>query len=267
MSDGINDRTPTRFGQDCGELSYGSYLRVPELLELQTLLSEPRAHDELLFIVIHQAYELWFRQILFELETVRQALFDGEIRPARHYLNRIQVIERLLAEQVAVIETMSPQEFMEFRHNLAPASGFQSVQFREVEVISGLKEPGLASQLGASSMELERLRRRHGEATVWDAFCSVMERSGYPMPPDDGDTRRASLVAMAWADDKTLWDLSDDLVSHDELFAMWRSRHVLMVERQIGGKTGTGGSTGAAYLRSTLGKRFYPELWDLRSYL
>jgi tryptophan 2,3-dioxygenase len=87
------------------------------------------------------------------------------------------------------------------------------------------------------------------------------------MPPDDGDTRRASLVAMAWADDKTLWDLSDDLVSHDELFAMWRSRHVLMVERQIGGKTGTGGSTGAAYLRSTLGKRFYPELWDLRSYL
>jgi len=267
MTDGSGDRTPTRFGQDGGELSYGSYLRVPELLEMQTLLSDPPAHDELLFIVIHQAYELWFRQILFELETVRQALFDGDIRPARHYLSRVHVIERLLAEQVSVIETMSPQEFMEFRHNLAPASGFQSVQFREVEVISGLKEPGLATHLGASSPELERLRRRHGEATVWDAFCSVMERGGYPMPPDDGGTRRASLLAMAWADDKTLWDLSDDLVSHDELFALWRSRHVLMVERQIGGKTGTGGSTGAAYLRSTLGKRFYPELWELRSYL
>ncbi len=267
MSHGTSDMPPTRFGQDGGELSYGAYLRVPELLVLQTLLSDPPAHDELLFIVIHQTYELWFRQILFELESVRGALFDGDVRPARHYLNRVHTIERLLVEQVAVIETMSPQEFMEFRHNLAPASGFQSVQFREVEVISGLKEPGLAAHLGASSLELERLRRRHGEPTVWDAFCALMERTGYPMPPDDGDARRTSLLAMAWADDKTLWDLSDDLISHDELFALWRSRHVLMVERQIGGKTGTGGSTGASYLRSTLVKRFYPELWDLRSYL
>jgi tryptophan 2,3-dioxygenase len=261
------DMTPTRFGQDGGELSYGAYLRVPELLELQTQLADPPAHDELLFIVIHQAYELWFRQILFELEAVREALFDGEVRPARHYLNRVHVIERLLVEQVSVIETMSPQEFLEFRHNLAPASGFQSVQFREVEVISGLKEPGLAARLGASAKELERLRRRHDEPTLWDAFCSTLERAGYPMPPDDEDVRRKSLVAMAWSDDKTLWDLSDDLVSHDELVAVWRSRHVLMVERQIGGKTGTGGSTGASYLRSTLGKRFYPELWELRSYL
>jgi tryptophan 2,3-dioxygenase len=179
----------------------------------------------------------------------------------------VHLIERLLVEQVSVIETMSPQEFLEFRHNLAPASGFQSVQFREVEVISGLKEPGLAARLGASARELERLRRRHDEPTLWDAFCALLERAGYPMPPDDEDVRRKSLVAMAWSDDKTLWDLSDDLVSHDELFAVWRARHVLMVERPIGGKTGTGGSTGASYLRSTLGKRFYPELWELRSYL
>jgi tryptophan 2,3-dioxygenase len=261
------DVTPTRFGQEGGELSYGRYLRIPELLELQTLLSDPPAHDELLFIVIHQAYELWFRQILFELESVRERLFAGEVRPARHYLARVHAIERVLIQQVNVIETMSPQEFLEFRHNLAPASGFQSVQFREVEVISGLKEPGLTAHLGALPVEMARLERRLGEPTVWDAFGSVMEGSGYPMSADDEEARRKSLVAMAWSEDKTLWDLSDDLVTHDELFAMWRSRHVLMVERQIGAKTGTGGSTGASYLRSTLGKRFYPELWDLRSYL
>jgi tryptophan 2,3-dioxygenase len=166
---------------------------------------------------------------------------------------------------------MSPQDFLEFRHNLAPASGFQSVQFREVETVSGLKEPGLSSQLGALPVEMARLERRLGEPTVWDAFCAAMEANGHPMPagdgPGDADARRKSLVTMAWSEDKTLWDLSDDLVTHDELFTMWRSRHVLMVERQIGAKTGTGGSTGASYLRTTLGKRFYPELWDLRSYL
>ncbi len=263
----MSETTPTRFGQEGGELSYGTYLRVPELLELQTRLSDPPAHDELLFIVIHQAYELWFRQILFELETVRDRLFASEIRPARHYLARVHAIERVLIQQVDVIETMSPQEFLEFRHNLAPASGFQSVQFREVEVLSGLKEPGLTARLGALPVELARLEQRLAEPTLWDAFGSVMEAGGYAMPVDDEVARRRGLVAMARSDDKTLWDLADDLITHDELFAMWRSRHVLMVERQIGSKTGTGGSTGASYLRSTLGKRFYPELWDLRSYL
>ncbi len=141
------------------------------------------------------------------------------------------------------------------------------MQFREVETISGIKEPGLAAHLGAMPVELARLERRLGEPTVWDGFCAAMEAAGYPMPGDDEEARRKSLLAIAWSDDRTLWDLSDDLVTHDELVAMWRSRHVLMVERQIGGKTGTGGSTGASYLRSTLGKRFYPDLWDLRSYL
>ncbi len=256
-----------RFGQEGGELSYGKYLRVPELLRLQTLLSDPQAHDELLFIVVHQAYELWFRQILFELESVREHLFAAEVRSARHYLGRIHAIERVLIEQLSVIETMSPQEFLEFRHNLAPASGFQSVQFREVEAISGLQEPGLAVHLGATPEELARLHRRHAEPTLWHGFCSVMERGGYPMPPDDEDVRRKSLVAMAWSDDRALWDLSDDLLTHDELFNAWRQRHVLMVERQIGSKSGTGGSSGASYLRTTLSKRFYPELWELRSYL
>jgi tryptophan 2,3-dioxygenase len=256
-----------RFGQEGGELSYGKYLRVPELLRLQTPLSDPQAHDELLFIVVHQTYELWFRQILFELESVREHLFAADIRSARHYLARVHAIERVMIEQLAVIETMSPQEFLEFRHNLAPASGFQSVQFREIEALSGLQEPGLAVHLGAPPEELARLHRRHAEPTLWHGFCSAMERGGYPMPPDDDAVRRKSLVEMAWSEDKTLWDLSDDLLVHDELFTAWRQRHVLMVERQIGSKSGTGGSAGAPYLRTTLAKRFYPELWDLRSHL
>src|SRR5439155_9905522 len=135
--------SPARFGREGGELSYGAYLRVPELLSLQALLSKPPAHDELLFVIVHQAYELWFREFLFDLESVRHCLFTGDTHGARHWLKRVHAIERVMIEHINVIETMSPQDFLEFRHNLAPASGFQSVQFREIEFLSGLKEPGL----------------------------------------------------------------------------------------------------------------------------
>ena len=261
-------RSP-RFGQEGGELSYGSYLRLPELLAVQTGLSAPPAHDELLFIVLHQAYELWFKEILFELETVRSCLFDGDTHRARHYLGRVQSIEGVMLEHIDVIETMSPQDFLEFRSNLAPASGFQSVQFREIEFVSGLKEPGLLKHLAETPEERTRLERRLAEPTLWDAFCSLMEANGLPMPADDLDARRASLLKMmrdapAYPE---VFAVSESLLTHDELIAMWRLRHVLMVERQIGAKTGTGGSTGASYLRTTVDKRFYPELWDLRSFL
>jgi len=258
-----------RFGEEDRELSYGTYLRVPDLLSLQTLQSDPPARDELLFIVIHQAFELWFKEVLFELEAIREALFAGDTPRARHYLRRVHTIERVLIQQLPVLETMSPQDFLEFRHNLAPASGFQSVQFREIEAISGLKEPGLVKRLGDSTGERDRLLRRMDEPTLWDAFCHLMDESGYPMPPDDPVARRESLVKLAWAERgyTELWAVAESLLTHDENIAAWRQRHVLMVERQIGGKTGTGGSTGAGYLRTTLEKRFYPELWDLRSYL
>ena len=258
-----------RFGQEDGELSYGTYLRLPDLLALQSGLSAPPAHDELLFIVLHQAYELWFKEMLFELEAVRSALSGGDTNRARHYLARVHSIERVMLDHIDVIETMSPQDFLEFRSNLAPASGFQSVQFREIEFLSGLKEPGLLKRLAATPEERERLERRLAEPTLWDAFGALMESNGLPMPADDPEARRGSLLKMirdheAYPD---LFAVSEALLTHDELIAQWRLRHVLMVERQIGAKTGTGGSTGASYLRSTLDKRFYPELWDLRSYL
>jgi tryptophan 2,3-dioxygenase len=258
-----------RFGEEDRQLSYGTYLKVPDLLRLQELLSDPSAHDELLFIVIHQVFELWFKEILFELESIREALFAGETHRARHYLRRVHTIERVLVQQLPVLETMSPQDFLEFRHQLAPASGFQSVQFREIECISGLKEPGLLARLADSPETRERLARRLSEPTVWDAFCHLLEANGFPMPADDPPARRESLLKLAWVDRgyTELWAVAESLLTHDENIAAWRQRHVLMVERQIGGKTGTGGSTGAGYLRTTLDKRFYPDLWEVRSYL
>jgi tryptophan 2,3-dioxygenase len=239
------------------------------VLDAQSPLSDPPAHDELLFIVIHQVYELWFKQLLFELESTRDHMFKGEIAGARHLLARVHTIERVLIEQVNVLESMSPQDFMEFRAHLAPASGFQSVQFREVEFLSGIKEARYLERLELTPNETERLRRRLEEPTLWDAFCDLLDRRGLPMPADDEETRRTSLVEMA-RNRKAYSDefyLSEELLTHDELIALWRNRHVLMVERQIGTKSGTGGSAGAPYLRTTLVKRFFPELWDLRSYL
>jgi tryptophan 2,3-dioxygenase len=246
----------SRFGEEGRRLSYATYLKVPELLELQQGLSHE--HDELLFIVAHQVYELWFKVVLFELEAARDRIDTDDIFFARHYLHRVHVIERLLVEQIDTLETMSPQDFLAFRSQLAPASGFQSVQFREIEFLSGLKEPKYLARLEATPDELARLRRRLDEPSLGDALHRLLERRGSP-----------SLLQVFrdrehYAD---LFDLCEAMLDHDQSFAHWRARHVLMVERQIGGKTGTGGSSGAEYLRTTLGKRFYPELWDVRSQL
>ena len=254
-------------GDEEGHLSYGGYLRIQELIDLQTVRSQPAAHDELLFIVVHQAFELWFREMIFELETIRDLMFAQDPHRARHLLQRVHTIERLLIEQIEVLETMSPQDFLEFRTNLAPASGFQSTQFREIEFLCGLKQRGFVGL--APAEERHRLERRLEEPTLWDAFRDLLERSGLPMPEDDADTRLTSLVKMARDRDAfaDLWYLSEDLIELDELFSLWRERHILMVERQIGTKKGTGGSSGAEYLRTTLEKRFFPELWELRSHL
>ena len=246
----------SRFGEEGRKLSYGTYLNVANLLELQKGLSQE--HDELLFIVAHQVYELWFKVVLFELEAARGRIDADDIFFARHFLHRVHVIERVLVEQIEVLETMSPQDFLAFRSQLAPASGFQSVQFREIEFLSGLKEPKYLARLEATPEEMARLRQRLDEPSLGDAFRSLVERRGSPSLVDIFRNRER------YGD---LFDLCEALLDHDEAFAHWRARHVLMVERQIGAKTGTGGSSGAEYLRTTLGKRFFPDLWDVRSQL
>jgi tryptophan 2,3-dioxygenase len=257
-----------RVSEEEGPLSYGTYLRVPELLELQSPLADPPAHDETLFIIVHQVFELWFKQILFELQSARDRMFAREAALAHHELLRVHAIERLLVQQIEVIETMLPQDFLLFRSNLDPASGFQSVQFREIEFLSGLKSKSYL-HVAETSDERARLEKRLRDPSLWDAFCDLLEGSGLPMPSEDEDARRTSLLKMARDREAfaELFNLSEALLTHDELFAVWRSRHVLMVVRQIGSKAGTGGSSGASYLRTTLEKRFFPELWDIRSNL
>ena len=260
---------PPRFGEEDRRLSYGGYLKIDELLALQQPLSEPPAHDELLFIVVHQVYELWFKEVLFELGSVRDLLVEGELRAARHLIERVQTILRVGIEQIAVLESMAPPDFLEFRNRLAPASGFQSVQFREIEFLSGLKDERYLQRVARDGAGRARLAQRLREPSLWDAFCAGLESRGLAMPPDDDDVRRATLLSIlsgrkAWGEE---FDLCEALLGYDELFSLWRQRHVLMVERQIGSKTGTGGSTGASYLKNTLEKRFFPELWAVRSFL
>ena len=206
---------------------------------------------------------------MFELETARDAMSESRLHPARHYLNRVHSIQRVLIEQIEVLETMSPQDFLQFRTHLAPASGFQSVQFREIEFLSGLKDAQYLERLDLGAEERARLEKRLVEPTLWDGFCELLRGRDLPMPPDDEATRRASLLTIARDREVAadLFYLSESLLTYDELFSLWRQRHVLMVERMIGSKTGTGGSTGASYLRTTLDKRFFPELWALRSFL
>jgi tryptophan 2,3-dioxygenase len=260
--------TPHSFGEDGGRLSYGSYLRLGNLLAQQHAVSEPAAHDELLFITVHQVYELWFKQMLHELGAARDAMLAGDAYLPRHSLSRVHVIERVLIEQVAIVETMTPQDFLTFRSHLAPASGFQSVQFREVEFLSGLRDPTFVDRVrGATDEEVARLRRRLEEPTLWDAYVSLLERRGLAVADEEQRRESLLLVARDRSSYGELWDLAEALLDHDARSSQWRSRHVDMVERMIGTKSGTGGSSGAPYLRGRLTLRYFPELWELRGSL
>ncbi len=264
------------FGEQGARLTYGSYLRLEQLLSAQHLESRPAAHDELLFITIHQVYELWFKQLLHEATAARDAMLsahpdrsdENRLWWAQHLLQRMHVIERVLVQQVDVLETMTPQDFLEFRQALAPASGFQSVQFRELEFLSGAKDPSFVERFrGLTAQEQERLRTRLAEPTLWDAFLHVLASRGLPVGDDDQVTASVRRTAHDRARYADVWALAEALLQHDELAASWRARHVVMVERMIGTKTGTGGSSGGSYLRSRLDLRYFPLLWELRSHL
>jgi tryptophan 2,3-dioxygenase len=270
VTDGADDQDlqDRHFGEQGARLTYGSYLRVAQLLDQQHLESDPPAHDELLFITIHQVYELWFKQLLHELTAAREEMFSGDLWRARHLLARVVAIEDVLIRQIAVLETMTPQDFLVFRDRLAPASGFQSVQFRELEFLSGAKDPGYLERFrGLTADERARLELRLEEPSLWDAFLHVVRRAGLPADDDEQLTTSMLTVAANRPRYGEVWELAERLLDHDANAAMWRSRHVLMVERQIGTKSGTGGSSGSPYLRSRLGLHYYPLLWELRSHL
>lgn len=236
--------------------TYGQTLHLDELLHMQDRVAA--VPDTLFFITIHQIYELWFKVMLHELERARDQMFEDDLRAACYHLARVKAIERVLVEQVDTLETINAPNFLEIRASLETTSGLQSAQFREIEFLSGLKDSGYLETTEVTHAERERLRRRLREPTLWDAFLAVIERRGDP-----------DLVAMTRAaqGDRELLDLVDALLDHDEGFSLWRARHVHMVERMIGRKPGTGGSSGVPYLQSTLEKRFFPALWEIRSEL
>src|SRR5260370_51614 len=240
-----------QFGEEGRRLSYGSYLRLLELLQLQTGLSEE--HDELLFMVAPQASELWFKVGLHERVGARSRMDADDIFYARHLLRRVCVIEKLLVEQIEVLETMSPQDFLAFRSQLAPASGFQSVQFREIEFLSGVKEPEYLARVEATPDEMNRLRKRLEEPSLADVFRALVKRRGSP------SLRDIYIDRERHAD---LFDLCEALLDHDETFALWRARHVLMVERQIGSKPGHSGRRRPGYPQSTPRDPRLPQPFD-----
>ncbi len=244
------------FGELGHHLDYGSYLRIPELLQLQSPLTQH--HDEVLFIVIHQAFELWFKLQLREMEAARDALLGGDSVGARWYLRRIAAVGGLLVHQIGLLDTMAPQDFLLFRSELSPASGFQSVQFREIEFLGGMREVGVLEDLDLRPEDRARLERRLAEPTLRDGWSSVLRAAGDPRLTDIYADRRRH---------QELFLIAEALLDVDQQLLLWRSRHLTMVERQIGTKVGTGGSTGAGYLRTTLQKRLFPELWDARSQL
>jgi tryptophan 2,3-dioxygenase len=253
--------------------SYGEYLKVEELLDLQQPLSDPPQHDEMLFIIIHQVYELWFREMIHEAEAVMSALAENKARRATRLYRRLIEIQRVLVQQISVLETMTPNDFNTFRDLLNPASGFQSAQFRELEFISGMKEPVLMKALSMQPAQLARLELRLEQPTLYDAFDDLLRRTGFPLPgAGSADLSGARISAL-----KTIYDHRDDhddlyqlceaMIEFDENFQLWRFHHIRMVERMIGRKRGTGGSEGVGYLARTLDKRCFPELWEVRTHL
>jgi tryptophan 2,3-dioxygenase len=261
-------------------LSYNRYLRVPELIGLQKCLSEPAHHDELLFITVHQAYELWFKQVLHEVDAALAAMREDRAPVAARALARVGEIEKLLVTQIHVLETMTPINFLGFRDQLNPASGFQSMQFREVEFSSGLKDERVLRAFADDEFAAARLGARLNAPTLGEEFFALLARRGLDAPPDDPalpeaarhalyDRRvRAALEVVTHFEARyEEYQLSEALVAHDEFFSLWRYHHVKMVERMLGTKKGTGGSEGVGYLKTTLDKNFFPELWEARTHL
>ena len=261
--------------EDRETMNYQRFAMLPELLSLQRPLSDPAEHDEMLFIIVHQVHELWFKAALHELDHARVLFMRGDEARVAATLKRVRSIMKVLVGQLDILETMTPVEFESFRDRLETASGFQSAQFRELEFALGMKRASVLKAFPDPD-EHRRLERRLQEPALWDAFlrflvgrgCRVPERAltrdvTKPVTPDPGVQR---VLVEGYRSDPGLVNLCERLVDLDEGFQEWRYRHVKMVERTIGNKPGTGDSSGVAYLATTLTPAF-PDLWEMRSAL
>jgi tryptophan 2,3-dioxygenase len=276
------------------DLTYNDYLKIGELLKLQVPQSEPAHHDELLFIIIHQAYELWFKLILHEIENSIRQMQDGNVLRAHHFVKRTVEIMKVLVSQIHILETMTPAEFLQFRDRLMPASGFQSMQYREIEFLAGLKDEAYLEHFKNRPEFLEILKKRLKQpdlkSAYYDLLHSLSQQLGKEMPKNAAEIESKILNGTETRVDEInkvkheimsailpiyqhqeshlpLYLLSESLVDFDQYFSLWREHHVRVVERIIGFKHGSGGSSGVGYLRSTTVKKMFPYLWEVRTYL
>jgi tryptophan 2,3-dioxygenase len=257
-------------------VTYTSYLKIAELLDCQKPLSDGPEHDEMLFIVIHQVYELWFKQMLHELDYLAERLTADDLAAAQATFKRILTILKVQVAQIDILETMSPVSFLSFRSRLEAASGFQSPQFRELEFVLGARNPKLLVW-HENTPALARLERRLAEPSLWDVFVGFLARRGFAVPasllerdrtqPNPETAELHPQLLEIYRQRPDLAQICERLVDLDEGLQEWRYRHVKMVERTIGSKPGTGGSSGVEYLRKTLFRPLFPDLWAIRGEL
>jgi tryptophan 2,3-dioxygenase len=255
-------------------LTYSTYLHLDQLLDLQRPRSTPPEHDETLFIIVHQAYELWFKLLLHEFEKINQDFSDNHLYGAIATFKRVRTIMKVMVEQVDIVETLTPMSFGSFRHRLEHASGFQSVQFRELEFLLGYKRPAMLRYQPADGPEGEPLRRRLRQRSVIDHFYDFLEQHGVTIPTElrtrdvtlptvPNETVEEGILRLykSQPDLEILFELMTDF---DEGFQEWRYRHIKLVERTIGSKRGTGGSLGVEFLKQSLFLPVFPDLWAIR---
>ena len=255
-------------------VTYSSYLNMDQLLQLQCPLSDGPEHDELLFIIIHQSYELWFKSILHELARAQRVLECGDTHTALGPLGRVRTIMKVLVSQVDILETMTPLQFNSFRDRLDAASGFQSAQFRQLEAVFGRRDQSMADHLPIGELR-DRVISAMNCRSLWDSALKYLVVRGHALPDAvinrDVTTQYEAnkdvqlVITHAYRTDPETALLLERLVDIDEGLQEWRYRHVKMVERTIGHKIGTGGLSGAAYLASTLFQPVFPDLWNVRS--
>lgn len=260
---------------DSPALTYGSYLALDELLGAQRPRSDE--HDEMVFIVVHQVYELWFKQLLHEAARLQDRLEAGTTAQVLHLLRRVLAILKVAVAQIDVLETMTPRQFVGFRDRLDAASGFQSAQFRELEAVLGRRDERVAGHYPEGSPGRARIAAAMARPSLFDSFLRYLAAQGYDVPASslDRDVSLSwepsehvqQLLLEVYRDDREAAQVAERLVDLDEGMQEWRYRHVKMVERTIGGRPGTGGSTGAAYLRGTLSVPLFPDLWAIRDAL
>ena len=250
-------------------LTYSNYLKLDQLLKIQNCLSPD--HDEMLFIVIHQTYELWFKEILHEIDYLKKLLLQNDLPKSLHTMKRILTILKVLVHQTDILETMTPLEFLTFRDRLESASGFQSFQFRELEFALGHKNPQILNRFDELDEEKELLQKRFDEKSLWQIFLRYLQMNDYhvtdQMINDDPKTEYQKLrdiLINIYNSNYMIAQFCELLLDLDEGFQEWRYRHVKMVERTIGTKQGTGGSDGVKYLMNTLSIKFFPLLWSIR---